>query len=300
MIEPVYWDIENYGRKEIRVIHLNSCNQVTLQKIKFVKTVFTIGNSNMACDILLLEIGEDFCCYALLNGQQRNFQQIKYFTFEESEAIKEITGILDGLKNENCEKVIVSSAFSQSMLVPHKYAQHNQSLLNAVYDLPSQKFFSDSIAEWQMIAAYSIPQSIYDLITDRFPSVQFFHAYTAGLKIYNGFVAADQIDIHFSTQHFRVLVKKDKHVQLAQTYSYKTPLDVAYYLLKICYEFKLNQSEVFIIVSGLIDQDSAMYNELHNYFLNLNFAQAPSYSLPGDEHPHHYFTSLYNLAACVS
>lgn len=264
------------------------------------KTVFTIGNSNMDCDILLLEIGEDFCCYALLKGQERDFQQIKYFTFEETQATEKLKNVLDDLRNENCKKVVVCSAFSNAMLVPNKYAQYNESLLNSVYDSPSQKFFSDSIPEWQLVAAYSMPQSIYNLISERFFSVHFFHAYTPGLKIYNGFVASDQIDIHFTTQHFRVLVKKDKHVQLAQTYSYKTALDVAYYLLKVCYEFKLNQSEVFVIVSGLIDQDSAMYNELHNYFLNLHFAQAPAYSLPENEHPHHYFTSLYNLAACVS
>jgi len=254
----------------------------------------------MACDILLLEIGEDFCCYALVNGQERNFRQIKYFTYDEMQASEKLPAILDNLKNEDCEKVVVCSAFLQSMLVPNKYTPHHQSLLNAVYDLPSQKFFSDNIPEWQLVTAYSIPQSIFHLITERFSSVQFLHAYTPTLKIYNGFVASHQIDIHFATQHFRVLVKKDKHVQLAQTYSYKTPLDVAYYLLKICYEFKLNQSEVFVIVSGLIDQDSAMCNELHNYFLNLHFAQAPAYSLPENEFPHHYFTSLYNLAACVS
>jgi hypothetical protein len=89
-------------------------------------------------------------------------------------------------------------------------------------------------------------------------------------------------------------------VQLAQVYAYKTPLDVVYFLLKICYEFALDQSEVFLILSGLIDQDSAMYAELYNYFLNLHFAQAPLFSLPENDYPHHYFTSLYNLAACVS
>ena len=102
------------------------------------------------------------------------------------------------------------------------------------------------------------------------------------------------------TQQFRVLVKKDHQVHLAQTYSYKSPLDVVYFLLKICYEFKLDQSSVFVILSGLIEKDSAMYRELHSYFVNLHFAEATSYELPQNELPHHYFTSLYNLAACAS
>ena len=126
------------------------------------------------------------------------------------------------------------------------------------------------------------------------------HAHTPSIKVFNGFISVDQIDIHFSTQYFRVLVKKEKQIQLAQTYLYKNPLDVVYYLLKICYEFALDQTVVAIIVSGLIDKDSAMYTELHNYFLNIDFAQAPSYSIPENDYPLHYFTSLYNLAACVS
>jgi hypothetical protein len=113
-------------------------------------------------------------------------------------------------------------------------------------------------------------------------------------------MAADQIDLHFTTQDFRVLVKKDQHVLLAQTYQYKTPLDVVYYLLKISYEFDLDQSSTFLIVSGLIEKDSALYQELHNYFVQLHFAQATTYELPENSHPHYYFTSLYNLASCVS
>jgi hypothetical protein len=169
-----------------------------------------------------------------------------------------------------------------------------------IYDTIADTHFTDRVADWQIVNSYSLPGTIHDRIVKQFPSAVFFHAYTPSLKIYNGFVAADQVDLHFTTHNFRVLVKKSQQVHLAQTYSYKTPLDVVYYLLKICYEFKLEQAEVFLIVSGLIDQDSAMYSELHNYFLNIHFAHAPSYTLPETEHPHYYFSSLYNLAACVS
>lgn len=264
------------------------------------KTVFAIGDDASGCDTLLLEIGEGYCCYAFLKGTERTFRQIKYLTYDELEAEKKITQALDEIENEHCEKIVVCSAYPQSMMIPGQFNHINSAFLDTIYDMPAQKSFTDRVPEWQMMISYFIPDRIFDLIQERFSSVQFFHAYTPALKIYNGFVANDQIDIHFSTQQFRVLVKKEKQVQLAQIYSYKTPLDVVYYLLKICYEFGLDQSQTFLIVSGLIDKDSAMYSELHNYFLNIHFAQAPSYSLPDSEHPHYYFASLYNLAACVS
>jgi hypothetical protein len=264
------------------------------------KTVFTIGNANAGCDVLLLELGEGYCCYALLKLTERTFRQIKYITFDEWEQEENLVQIFDELKNENCERAIICSAFPQSLLVPAQFSKGRHPFLDTIYDQPSQKYFRDSIPEWQLITTYLMPASIFNLIAERFSSVQYFHAHTPVLKVYNGFTSNDQIDIHFGTQHFRIVVRKDKQVQLAQTYSYKTHLDVVYYLLKICYEFHLEQTEVLLIVSGLIDKDSAMYNELHSYFLNLHFAEAPSYSVPENDYPQHYFTSLYNLAACVS
>ncbi|MGZ3880630.1 MAG: DUF3822 family protein, partial [Flavisolibacter sp.] len=190
--------------------------------------------------------------------------------------------------------------FPQSLLAPMHGHRNDYILLNVLYELPSQKFLKDDIPEWQMTVTYSVPLSFFNSVRERFRFPEFVHAYTPSLKVFNGFSSANQIDLHFSIQHFRVIVKKDNHIQLAQTYSYKNPLDVVYYLLKICYEVGLEQSEVTVVLSGLIDQDSAMFSELHSYFLNLNFAQAPSYSIPENEYPQHYFTSLYNLAACVS
>ncbi|MGZ5191027.1 MAG: DUF3822 family protein [Flavisolibacter sp.] len=264
------------------------------------KTVFSIGNDDTGADTLLLEIGEDYCCYALLDNSSKSFQLIRYISFNEFEAESKLGDILHGFVGKDFKKVVICSAYAQALLVPQKIFKPNDRLESIIYDTIGHSQFNDQVAEWQIVNSYSIPTSLHDRILDQFPSVVFFHAYTPSLKIYNGFVASDQVDIHFTTQNFRVLVKKDQQVHLAQTYSYKTPLDVVYYLLKICYEFELEQSEVFLIVSGLVDQDSAMYHELHNYFLNIHFAQAPAYSLPETEHPHYYFTSLYNLAACVS
>jgi hypothetical protein len=145
-----------------------------------------------------------------------------------------------------------------------------------------------------------LPSKIYEQLASKFPAARFFHSYSTTLKIHNGINVDDQLEVHIATQQFRVLVKKENQVQLAQTYAYKSPLDVVYFLLKICYEFQLDQSSVFVILSGLVEKDSAMYKELHNYFANLHFAEASAYELPQNELPHHYFTSLYNLAACAS
>jgi hypothetical protein len=264
------------------------------------KTLFTIGDASNGSDTLLVELGQDHFCYAFLDRNSKAFSKISYTAldeFEEMDKLEEIFGYLDP---GNVDKIVVCSSHVQALLVPQKFFNEEVWLPELVYDQYETRHFKDRIPEWQVINVYSLPEVVYEMVNRKLPSALYFHAYTPALKINNGFTSPDQVDIHFSTQFFRVLVKKEQEVHLAQTYAYKTPLDVVYFLLKIFNEFSLDQTSAFLVISGLIDIDSAMYQELHHYFLNLHFAQPPAYSVPDNEHPAYYFNSLYNLASCVS
>jgi len=264
------------------------------------KTLFTIGAGSEDSDTLLVELGHDHFCYALLNRTSKVFNKITYTALDEFEDVEKLEEIFGTIDSSNVDKIVVCSSHVQALLVPQKFFSEDVWLPELMYDTQNVRHFKDRIPEWQIVAAYSLPEVLFQMITKKLPSPAFYHAYTPALKIYNGFTAPDQVDIHFTTQFFRVLVKKDKDVHLAQTYAYKTPLDVVYFLLKIFNEFHLDQTSAFLVISGLIDVDSAMYQELHHYFLNLHFAQPPVYSVPQNDHPAYYFNSLYNLASCVS
>jgi hypothetical protein len=173
-------------------------------------------------------------------------------------------------------------------------------MLDLVYDQHAQQYLHDSIPEWQMVNMFSLPKALYQTLQQSFSTVNFCHAYTPTIKMYNGYVADHQLMVHFTPEYFRVLLKKDAAIHLAQTYSYTSPLDVVYFLLKISYEFNLDQSSVYIILSGLIEKDSSMYTEVEQYFANVHFAHPPEIKLPDNSHPQYFFTSLYNLATCVS
>ncbi len=263
------------------------------------KTVFTLGEERPSTDSFIMEVGPDHCCYAYLNSATKSFEHISYFAFDEMEAEQSIENILSQVHG-SFDKVNICCSYQEALLTPQHFFKGDYTLLDMVFDNGKNYHMNDRINEWQVTTLYSLPPAIYSKLLAKFPFAEFCHAYTPALRFYNGFVAPDQVDINFTTSHFRIIVKKDGGLQLAQTYAYKTPLDVIYFLLKICYEFNIDQSEAFLIVSGLVEQDSALYKELHHYFTNLHFAQAPAYKIPGDAHPQHYFTSLYNLAACVS
>lgn len=249
---------------------------------------------------LLLEIGADHCSYAFLNKEDRVITGLKYVSVDEMEMENHVRSLLRELRGENFAEVWVCSAYPTTLLVPLKYAAQGESLAQLIYDQPMQHYFQDTIQEWQLTNSYSIPMTIFALIKNEFPLSHFLHTYTPSLKVSNGLSAADQISLHFTTQYFRVMVKKSSQVQLAQIYAYRSPMDVAYYLLKICAELQLDQAAVVLVVSGLVEASSALYSELHQYFLNIDFAQPPAISFHQSEYPQHFFSSTYNLAACVS
>src|SRR5688572_12434963 len=214
------------------------------------KTVFALGDNNQRTGVLLIELGQDHCCYAFLDKENKSISFLKYIGFEDHESEEKLAGILNEL-DQPVYQVVISSSYPQALLVPANHTSDAVSLLEPVYDLPLQKQLNDSIHERQMTAVYSLPVKIYEQLLTKFPSARIFHTYTTALKIFNGFIAENQVDVHISTQQFRVLVKKGNQIQLAQTYTYRSPLDVVYFLLKICYELGLDQSSVFVVLSGL-------------------------------------------------
>jgi hypothetical protein len=266
------------------------------------KTIFDIESEkkNGVDYTLLLQIGKDQCSYALYDSSNQSIDKIVYCSYDEFEAEEELKGLFRELKASEFNKVIVSSSYPQALLVPAKYFNEDNRYLDTIYDQPLMQSLYDRINEWQIVTLYSFPKTIYEALRREFNTLEFYHTYTNTIKTKYEVKSEQQVEVNFTSASFTALVKKQGQILLAQTYSYKTPLDVVYYLLKICYAFEMPQTAVDLVVSGFIEKDSALYKELVNYFVNIHFADVAEVTIPDNSHPHYYFTSLYNLAACVS
>ena len=265
-------------------------------------TVFQIGNlTGERVDSLFMEIGQTFCSIALIDSSTKSAQFIGMHAFDAVSLEDSVDEVLKttSINRSNLKNIVISPAFPEAMLIPNKFYHHKSSLLNSLYNLNHYFLLNDPIAEWQLFNVYVIPVQVHKKLTEQFPFASYMHAYTPLLKIYNGFTSDHQLSAHFIGKQFRVVVKKHHHVQLVQTYTDSSPMDVVYFLLKICSEFQLPQDELQIIISGLIDENSALYKEMHRFFLHLHFATGTTLSLPAHDHPNHFFTSIHNLAACV-
>ena len=252
--------------------------------------------------ILLCELSHYHFCYAVAEPQTKS---ILYLNYYEPDGLITISQIKQALNEDNpdrksLEKVVISSAFPNMAIVPDAIFKKEQPalFLNAEDNKINDKIFYDIIKEQHVVIVYSVPQVIMDGF-DNASAIETINIYTPQLKLYNGFASADQISVDFTTKEFRVLLKKDQQLQFIQTYPYAAPLDVVYYLLAICTEHNLSQTETTITLSGLVNEDSALYKELYQYFSNIHFAKPGTSTLIESSYPQHFFSSMYNLAACV-
>jgi hypothetical protein len=286
---------------------LNNCycqsewyEMLILRKRFYLRTLIELKNGDQQqANVLLCELGEQYAIHGMYNENSRTITSLQYLEVDNlNNGITET--LIENFLKLDSQKQFFCSAFPRNILIPKSHFNSNQDILSRVFHLQNDEFLFDPIPEWQIINSYVFPAGTHKKLIERFPSAEFRNVFTPSLKIYNGFTAENQVSIYFTPKQFRVIIKKDGQLHLAQMYSYTSSADVIYYLLKIFLELNLPKEDTILILSGLIEEDSALYKQLYNYFSHIHFAVPSTVKILNNDKPQHYFTSISNLAACVS
>jgi hypothetical protein len=261
---------------------------------------------------LLMEVGDKTFSYVVYNKQQQQVQGFRQYALDfipgktALEALQDIFTADDLLQNRFREAFIVYN-YSDSNLLPEKHfhIELNKPVTELVYgNAKKGLLLNEKVAGWNLYNVYRIPREVHSLLQKKFAAGKYWHYYTLLLSVTKPEEVAEGnvIRVVVSAEQFVAAVFKQGKLQLLQTYAYQTPEDVSYHLLSICQHFSLNQEELVLNISGLIDEQSNLYQELLKYFLQLQWE-----SLPGSVHlqesfrqfPQHYFLPTLKMALCV-
>lgn len=253
--------------------------------------------------VLSLWIGEKHISFAISDFNSKKVKQIVWDSAEEvnDSSLEEWYSFHPEVRDD-FSKIQIGYNFPQSTLVSAGDFQQDQSkeILRGFSGInDSSIIISDTLIEWQLVNTYAIPAYVHNWVIKKFPGASFKNQYTVNIKSGNIKYAGGSFIIDFRPEEFSVIVLKEGRLILAQTYSYLVPDDVIYYLMKIVHQYSFSQKEVLIQLSGLIDRQSALFKELYQYFINIEFREG-EWSLPVSDYPTHFFTSLNDLAKCVS
>ena len=252
--------------------------------------------------VLSVRLGERHFSFVITNRGGNEFYELAYCALDHcnEHELAECKKSYPALANDFF-KVMIAYDHSQSLLIPSAHYQPGESSLllkTMTGDLYGSHVISEKVNDWPLHTVYGMPKDVQDWMSQQFPSANSGHQYTLSLKDIktnpSAYILAD-----FRTDDFTVLAGREDHLLLARTFTYSTPEDVLYYLLKVCDEFSLSQQDLQLRLSGLIDQHSSLYRELIQYFIDVQFREA-DWTNNESEYPAHFFTSLNDLAKCAS
>ena len=84
----------------------------------------------------------------------------------------------------------------------------------------------------------------------------------------------------------------------ANQFQFESEKDFLYYILLTYDQFKLDPKEIPLKIAGMLSEDSAIYQQLHRYLLQLSFVHLPTIfqtDLDLKEHPAHFFFDLLHV-----
>lgn len=232
---------------------------------------------------------------AIYNGEANLHPQ------ERENEIKNIFNSNHSLKH-SFSSVTVCYNFKESVLVPEKYyntAAVDETVALIYGEHKGAVIKNDVIKPENIYNLYRVHKNIDAFFSDKLPAAAFCHS--TSLQLNNKMTDTYLHCIIFHNA-IKVIFYKEGKLQIIQQFGYHTPADVAYHLLNICSQYETEAGSLPLYLSGMIDKDSNLYNELYKYFLNINFDIAPEAILSAEikKYPPHFFSHLTALASCVS
>ena len=199
--------------------------------------------------------------------------------------------------------------------------EKKESFLSFNHPLDSKEtILSDTLKNLDAKNIFTISGSIESLIRKQFINVHFMHNSTSfieGLLIKNKNNTVKKVFANFTSPlnplsaergekasgvkrsepgYFELVILEGRTLLFNNAFSYKTPEDIAYYILFVYEQLHLNPEEVELVLSGEIEKTAREHSLLYNYIRHVKFAVLPDefkYSYKFDEVQPHRFWNLF-------
>ncbi len=275
---------------------------------KTLKAVFEIlpGDVDAHKCILVCEISNDGFSYAIKNDEENMYIAVAVFHFDKSTTVDYSITLQNEIQRQallsgNFKKVYIMYSLGESILIPFSLynSEENANALNLVHgDLQSNlSVLTDIIAKNKIYNCYRVSTDVVNIIKSNFPDAINRHQYSVLLN--NATLETGKLFIIFYPKKIVLMLIKNDNLQFINSFSYNTAEDVSYILLNTCKQFEVDN--IPLEISGLIDENSALFKEIHKYFGSVNFAQLPAgsgYSEEITKQPSHYFSQIFAVDSC--
>lgn len=267
-----------------------------------------LRNQNASGLDVLIQLKENYLTYALFDKPQKKILCLESFSTQ----LPNTSLLCNYLIQEKLSQIPINQVrlaltSPYSTLVPESLYQSdkiNTFLSFNFSTLPQHTTaLSDRLTHLHSYNIYAVPSEMYEA-GQLFKNVSTYHFATPLLESFAiNFPSSTTKSalIHIQDSHFELLIFNSHQLVLFNSFTYKTPEDIAYYTLFTLEQLKMSPNEINTIVAGEIEKKSDYYSILYTYIKHLKPAQRPkeiNYSYVLNEIPSHYYYLLFNLVVC--
>ena len=227
--------------------------------------------------VLAIRVGKKHCAFSITDAAAGYLIKLAYYVSPEiNETFLNELFTDEPDLNLDYSQVLVCYDHPESCIVPENLFRQDATgnLIQIVYGMSiGQAVIAEPVELRKLYNVFAVPKDVHERMRRKFSVGKYWHQYTLAIKNLSGQEVGSRLQVEFRKDDFTVICTDSSNLLLAKTYEYSTPPDVLFYLLRICRQYKLSQEKVKLEISGLVDQQSALYRELYQYFTNLQFRE---------------------------
>ncbi|MFM2358155.1 MAG: hypothetical protein RLY16_147 [Bacteroidota bacterium] len=257
---------------------------------------------------LIVQVGYQGVSYVIIDNQQHCHALAVYDVAISSDT----TTLCDLLKRIIADnpvlqlvfkKITLVYDFPQTLLVPPAYKNHtsNRQMLELLFgDMSDNVLYTDFMYKHNLYNIFAISRKLDEVLSYLFISDEKMHLQS--ILPYVQSFSANHLYCIFGNNHLNAMLLVDGKLQVMQSFNFFSPDDAVYFLLQTCNAYQVDPSNVELQLHGRIDQSSVLCREISQYFDEIVFSSLPesfSYSEDVKQLPSHYFSHLFEIAACV-
>jgi hypothetical protein len=262
---------------------------------------FKNNSVDIAAQHLLVQNGAAFCGFVLYDKLQKTVNAwVLYETKEHlnEQLLNEIITAKDWLK-VSFQSVTIVDYTHRNTLVPRQLISTGaEEMISNFLPGSFQNTVALEDAAGEALNLYKTDAAAYVALNKQFINAQWLHHESLVMKQAPAQEPIITVEIWFNTM--LLFAQQNGKWLLLQQRTYQTPEDVLYHILN-CKQQHAMADDVQVVLRGMVETNSALYQLLHQYILNLDLQQQLVF-----EYPHnisdiaaHTKTLIDRILTCV-
>lgn len=268
-----------------------------------------LANTDLTRCHLLMNTGMDQLSYTIFDPEENTFVYLKGYYFEINGKENDILKVLE--KYFDADKILftdfkkIKISFDNPFFTLVPSACYKKELKKSFFSMvhpteADQKLHKDVLND--MTNIYSVNKNMMGYLQKEFHVARYYHSETAFLEtLLKNKAEKDAIYVRLLPGRITVTIMSGNRLLMMQSYFIRQGKDTLYYILNAMKQFSLPQNKVQLMLSGEVEESTALFKELHYEIPQTTWLNRPGnyqYIKSFSDYPLHYFYNLIALAAC--